>query len=395
MRVARTLQSGQGQAPLFLYGPNNIFTRKLASNAPLNGDQSPALKMANQLSYGNTNYSYNGSPAPSFYGYSGTGYGGAPFINYWQYTIPVYIVSSTVPTQTVIYVEGDGVTPQPPGTAANLQNFFNAVPVPDVTKIPQGQIQATGTDGHACFWRPSTNELWEMWRFNGSPGNYVFQYAGYTASANTFNGIFPHDWGARATSLAAGGGLIMIQDIVDVLNGLPIRHAIGVELGVTANATIAPATRNDTTSTTPQFAPDGTTPNPAYGFVDGVAESTWCRFPASFNPASAMPGAGPIQLAMATAIRDYGMFVMDGGNGSRFNVEDTRVLGTPYSYAKVNPFAGSTGAAAGHYDTRTNQYVPSTWTDAALPKITELLDSTSIVSEIPWQNLQMLQPFSS
>jgi hypothetical protein len=395
MRVARAVQSGQGQAPLFLYGPNNIFVRKLASNAPLNSDQTYALKMANQLSYGHTSYSYNGAPAPSFYGYSGTGYGGPPFINYWQYTIPLYIVDSTVPTQTVTYVESNGVTPQPAGAATNLQSHFNAVPVPDVTKIPQGHIQSIGTDGHACFWRPSTNELWEMWRFSGTPGNYVFQYGGYTSSANTFDGIYPNVWGARATSLAAAGGLITIQDLVDVLNGLPIRHAIGVALAVTANAHTAPATRNDSSSSTPQYAPDGVTPNPSYGFVDAVAEGTWCRLPASFDPVSQMPGAGPIQLAIATAVRDYGLFVMDSSSGCRFNVEDARVLGSPYSYAKVNPFAGSTGAAAGNYDTHTNQYVPSDWTDAALPKITEIIDTPNIASKIPWQYLQMLQPFSS
>ena len=406
MRVARALQSGQGQAPLFLFAPNSIFTRKLASNATLATDQTPGLKLANQLSYANPNYSYDGSPAPSFYGYSGMGFGGvsggnAAKFNFATFTYPLYVVDSTVPTQTVTYVESDGVTPQPPGTAANLQSFFNAVPVPDVTKIPQGQIPANGTDGFAIVWRPSTNELWEMWVFRGSTGSYTFRYGGYVPNVDTFNGIFPHGWGANASGLVAGGGVITIQDVVDVLNGLPIQHAIEVSLPVTGGSHVPPATRNDPTqeSNVVQFEADGTTPNPAFGLVDWVPEGTWCRFPASLNPASAMPGAGPIALAIATAIRDYGLFVdiATGTPGSTiFYLEDARVLGSPYSWAKVNPFAGSTGAAAGYYDSYINNHVSASWTDPTLPKVTEVLNGTnSVLSQIPWQDLQVLAQFSS
>jgi hypothetical protein len=406
MRVARALQTGRGQTPLFLFGPNNIFVRKLASNAPLATDQTPALKLANQMNYSNSNYSYDGSPAPSFYGYSGLGYGGTAWgnqtqLNYWQYTIPLYVVDSSVPTQTVTVVQSSG-TPWPPGTFNNLQAGFNAVPVPDVTKIPQGQIQAIGTDGHAVIWRPSTNELWEMWRFGGSAGAYTFRYGAYTSSANTFNGIWPNNWGARATSLASLGGVVTIQDIIDVLNGLPIKHVIGVAIPVTSTTPsffTPPATRCDdhTVTGTPQYQSDGTTPNPAYGSGDAVAEGTYFRFPSTFNPSSAMQNAGPLQLAIATAIRDYGLFVFDGASsGARLNVEDPRVLGSPYSYAKVNPFAGSTGLAANYYDTRTNQYVPTGWTQSQLSKMTEVMNGVNnMIIKIPWQQLQVLQPFSS
>lgn len=148
-----------------------------------------------------------------------------------------------------------------------------------------------------------------------------------------------------------------------------------------------------------QFEADGTTPNPAFGLVDWVPEGTWCRFPASLNPASAMPGAGPIALAIATAIRDYGLFVdiATGTPGSTiFYLEDARVLGSPYSWAKVNPFAGSTGAAAGYYDSYINNHVSASWTDPTLPKVTEVLNGTnSVLSQIPWQDLQVLAQFSS
>ena len=389
---------------MVLFGPNNIFARKLASNAALAADQTPALQMANQINYANTNYSYDGSTAPSFYGYSGLGYGGWPMgfqtdVSYQSFTIAFYVVDSSVPNQTITLVDYSNsttYTTAAPGAKHNMQAPFNAVPVPDVTKIPQGQIWPNGTDRHVCIWRPSTNEYWEMWRMYGSPGSYVFGNGGYTASASTFNGIWQFNWGARATSLMASGGLITLQDVVDVLNGLPIQHSIGIALEVIANVAVPPTTRHDSHSDTPQFQADGTTPNPAYGYVDAVGEGTWCRFPASFNPASAMPGAGPLQLAIATAIRDYGLVVVDGAGSGSFNLEDPRVLGSPYSYAKVNAFAGSTGLAAGKYDSYINNNVPGTWTDSNLTKVTEVTNGlNSMIFTIPWQQLQVLEPFSS
>lgn len=399
MRVARATQSGRQQNPLSPFGQNNIFIRKLASSAALATDQTPALKFANMCNYGNVNYSYNGSPAPSFYGYSGMGWGGSPVGNQVQvqwnsFTIAVYVVDASVPTQTVTYVQSDGTTPQPPGQASNLQSYFNTVPVPDVTKIPQGQIQPAGTDKHVVIWRPATNEMWEMWRFSGSPGTYSFQYGAYIASVNTFNGIHPNGWGSRATGLAALGGLITIQDLIDAFRGFPIKHAIGVVAAVTADATVPPATRHDSQSRTPQFQADGTTPNPAYGFVDGVAESTWFRLPSSFDPIASMPTAGPLARAIATAIRDYGMFVMDGYGNCTFNLEDARVLGSPYSWAKVNPFAGA--ISGGGYGTYVNNFVSSSWTDPTLPTLQEFMSGpTNLTLNIPWQQLQVLQPFSS
>ena len=403
MRIGRSLQTGRGQAPLALYDPDSIFRRKLPTVRSLATDQTPALKLANQCNYANPNYSYNGSPAPSFYGYSGMGYGGWSLgfqttISYSSSTMALYVVDDTVPTQTVTFVnftDATNWTSQPAGAHHNLQAGFNAVPVPDVTKIPQGQIWPAGTDRATTIWRPSTNEFWEMWRFYGSPGSYVFGNGAYTNTTNTFGGVWPNNWGASASSIAIDGGIITIQDVIDVLNGLPIQHALKIDLEVIADAVVPPATRHDFHSDTPQFQADGTTPNPAYGYVDAVAECTWLAFPASFDPASAMPGAGPLQLAIATAIRDYGLLVSDGSGNCSLKLEDPRALGSPYSYAKVNPFAGSTGAAVGYYDSYINNNVPASWAESSLQKITEKMGgTTSMVSQIPWQQLQVLEPFS-
>jgi hypothetical protein len=404
MRVARAVQAGRGQASLQLFSSNSIFRRKLPSVRTLASDQTPALKFANQCNYSNPNYSYNGSPAPSFYGYSGTGYGNfgsghQAIVNFNAYTTAFYVVDGSVPTQTVTWVNFTTATTwtaKPPGAFNNFQAGFNAVPVPDVTQIPQGQVWPAGTDRATTIWRPSTNELWEMWRLYGSPGSYIFGYGGYMNNVTDFNGIWPNTWGTSASSIALDGGMISIQDVIDVLHGLPIQHALKIAVTVAANAFVPPATRNDSSSSTPQYDPDGITPNPAYGFVDAVAEGTWFAFPASFNPTTAMPGAGPLALAIATAFRDYGLVVTDGSGVCTLDMEDPRVLGSPYSYAKVNSFAGSTGTAAGYYDSYINNNVPGSWTDSTLPKVTEVMTGpSSVLSQIPWQQLQVLQPFSS
>ena len=407
MRVARAVQAGRGQGSLQLYDPNSIFRRKLASNATLATDQTPALKLANQCNYGNSSYSYNNTTAPLFYGYSGLGYGGHNVnfqntLNFSGGTIALYIVDSFVSTQTVTLVQSDGVTPRPAGANNNLQAGFNAVPVPDVTKIPQGQIWPAGSDKAVTIWRPTTNELWELWEMSGSPSAYVFQYGGYTNAASSFNGIWGNGWGTSASGLGNNGGVISIQDVIDVLHGLPIRHALKIDLQVIANSRVAPAVRNDTNANTsattiPQFEADGTTANPAYsGFPDAVPEGTWLRFPTNFNPSSAMPSAGPLALAIAAAIRDYGIYVSDGSGNCNLKMEDPRVLGSPYSYAKINPFTGSTGPAAGYFDSYINNNVASTWTDATLAKITEPFSgSGNLLVQIPWQQLQVLEPFSS
>ena len=75
----------------------------------------------------------------------------------------------------------------------------------------------------------------------GSPGSYVFDGGAYTNDISGFNGIWPNNWGVSSSGLANNGSVISIQDIVDVLRGLPIRHAIKVDLQVTANAQCRPA----------------------------------------------------------------------------------------------------------------------------------------------------------
>jgi|GEM_PF-3634725 len=440
MRIGRAVQVGRSQNSLFLYGPNNVFARKLASSAPLASDQTPALRLVNQINYANPNFSWNGTDtAPSFYGYPtsgtyprdmgwcGNNNGFQTTITFKDYTHPLYVVDSTVPNQKVTLVNqtssgvGPPYTPASVGAQGNLQPFINSVPVPDPTKIAagfsanseqvSGALSAPGTDGPAIIWRPETDEMWEFWRFfydpsqNGGVGGWTCQNGGYVPSVSNWSGIHTHV-ASSASGLASMGGAITLQDIADVLKGGSINHALSMVVCVnspTGTLPCPPAIDNDhATHTTlfPYVNNDGVTPNLAAGnngYQDYVTESNWFRLPASFD-SSSMTGAGPIAKAIATAIRDYGLAIVDGGGNCHLKFEDTRVLGTPYSWAKVNPFGNLSGAAATYnpFTSYCNANVPSSWTDSSLPAVTEIFSGTNnVMQKIPWGQLEVLEPFSS
>jgi hypothetical protein len=380
----RTFGGARAQNPLAPFAPGSIFQRDVTALA-LASDQTPASKVGNQLSYNRTDYTH-------WYGYTGPGYtssGKPTHATLSTFTITLWVVPAGQPTEKITYIQDNG-EPQPPGAATNLQSHFKAVPVPTLAKIPGGGlVTAEGTDGWMCIWQPSTNQMWETWKLAGSPGSLTMRYGGYVPNVNGWNGIFPNNWGARATSLALIGGMISLQDIIEVLRGGSINHALAIDIPVTdAEGPIAPATRQDRMSRTPELY-EGS-PNPAFGSVDGVAESSWFRFPVSSHP-NEYGIVEPLEVAIYEAIRKYGVFVADtGGQAPTFNIESPLPLGSPYSWAKVNPLAGAP-TPFGSFP-----YIPAAWKDSTLPKITQEIEgSFSIFTKQPWQNLELLAPRSS
>ena len=178
---ASSFASGQEKGPLIIGAPTSIFYRKVTALSPAS-NQVPALKIANQLSYGNSNYSYNGEPAPNFYGYSGVGIGpqnARTEAEIKQWTFAVFVVPGNQPTQKVTFVN-EGREPRAPGASSNLQSYFEAVPMPEIGKVPSGRLNPeTGTDQYLCVWQPNTNKMWEMWRLREEGGEYSFQYGGF------------------------------------------------------------------------------------------------------------------------------------------------------------------------------------------------------------------------
>lgn len=378
----------RAQNPFAPFAPNNIFARKVGS-LPLAASQVPARKVGNQLSYSKATYSYNGEAAPKFYGYSGIGYATPTGTtetkaNISSFTPTLWVVSAGTPTQKVTYVNKITGEPEPAGAATNLQSHFEAVPMPDVTKVPGGSLVAIGTDRQLTVWRPSTNEMWEIYNLQGSSGSYTMTYGGYIANVSQFNGILPNNWGANATSLAQFGATITMQDLVEVLRGGSINHALSVGLPVTGGL-VAPATRHDGSSLTPELH-EGS-PNPAFGFVDEVAESCWFRFPPSSHP-SEYGITKPLEKAIYEAIREYGFFVANTSGAVAFYMECPLALGSPYSWAKVNPIVGARVGTGG--------YIPASWTDKTLPVMTEeIFGAASCWTKQPWQTLELLEARTS
>jgi hypothetical protein len=359
-----------------------------------------ALKIANQMNYQRSSYSYDGGAAPKFFGYSGVGYSkesGLAIVkaNMLEFTPTVFVVPADQPTQKITFVNAAG-EPEPPGAASNLQSVLEAVAVPDVTKIPGGALtQEPNTDANTVFLQPSTGKMWEFWRLKGVPGAYTCRYAGFTANMSQFLGVYPNNWGSRATSLCLLGGLITMQDLVDVMRGGKINHAIGVILPATGPGWVSPATRSDAGegnyfSGIPEKH-EGVA-NPAYPNTDAVPEGSMYGFHPE-SRASDYGLTGRLEAAGFEVIRVKGMVVIDGGGPTSsapvtFNIESPLSLGSPYAYARVNPIAQAP------FSTGTS-YIPSSWADSSLPAITEQIhnEAPNIFSKLPWQTLEALEPF--
>lgn len=389
--------------------PSAVFSRKLAAGTPLAADQTPALKVANQLNYSNKSYTYNGEAAPKFYGYSGKGVLGAEgfsaVASFKSATPAVYFMPPGATRIKVTFVNPTTGLAEPAGAKGNLQAGFNAVPYPDPTKIPHGQIWPEGTDKWVVIFDLATGEMWEMWRDAETEGAPTFKNGGYVPNIRAWNGIFPTQaegaWGARASGLACVGGMLTHQDIIEVMAGGSIKHALAMALPVGGVSHVAPATRNDSkphtaTPETYKNEAEETVTNPAFGLVDAVAEGTWFRLPEGFDVAGHLGGTpGKLELAIGEAWRVYGWFVNDSGGNCQLYVEDTRPLGSPYSYSKVNPFYNGDAS----YSAYVNEFVPAAWGDAAAAPVTELMQGKKSVlfnlSQKLAPSLQVLEPFSS
>jgi hypothetical protein len=432
----------------------NIWTRNNEAS-PRAASQVPALLLANQINYSNVNYSYNGATAPSFYGYERYGFNGlepgfataaAPFDE------ALFIAPAGQPTVKVTFVTGTGSTPPnelKPAPLTNeweklFQKAFEAVPVPELGEVPSGRLSGESTDAPCCIYQPSAGKMWDIWRliYSEAIGGWTCQYGAYIGPGSQvgFNGL-TSEWngiyhvgvggitfGTRASGLVDIGGMISLQDIVEVLRGGKIKHALAMIVGTTNNVAgssvhVAPATKNDDTvfANTHPYLPDNINakpftyvnkiPNGAYGealplgFVDGVPEGTWVMFPPASRP-SEYGITGVMGIAIFEALREYGMVINDRtGSGCALAMESAGSLGSSSGLcsAKVNPFAGYTygkyGNLAGfwgHGYTAISQFIPSSWTDAKLATLEEPYSGTaSFVMAQPWKELELLEPFSS
>lgn len=399
MRVTRVHAAGRWNKPFLPFASGNIYDRDYTSS-PRVADQKLARMLANQLNYGNENYSYDGKPAPSFYGYEGTGWGHYSWeyqvgANITNYTMGVWFMPAGSPRQKVRYINSQGET-QSETVFNKLGSHFKEVPMPDVTKVPYGDLASTGTDRGVVIFDMGTGEMWDMGPLGGTPGNYTFKGGGWLAKTNASNGIYPLEaegaWGVHATNLMGTGGLIMAQDMIEVLRGGPIKHALFLGLPATAKPAMLPSVRYDSYTFLPTTIPEGPHKdevNPAYATpegLDAIPEAAWFCFPAS-SRASDFGLTGPFEVAIFEAIRTHGLFIGDTSGACTFEIECPINLGTPYSYAKVNPWAGSSYSFP---------YIPAKMTDPSLPTLEEVFGGPgSVWKGQPWRELEQIEPFSS
>jgi hypothetical protein len=382
-----------------VYGPASVF-REDATLLARSSSQVSKEKLANQCFYNTA------SQSGKFYGYEGMGYGGSAegynvFVNWQGSTIAVYYVSPSTPRVKVWLVEegGSEETPRGSGADEHLQSFWEEVPVPNVALIPNRQIWPIGGDKSTIVICPATGEMWELWRLGQfkkgtQMGEFKATYGGYCGSIAGFNGIWPNQWGIAGSGLGLLGGIVTMQDIVRMLRGESLGHALRLAVCVATSEHVEPATRNNEVENEYPFLEDGKTSNPAHGTVDAVPMGLWCAFPPS-SRASEYGITTPIASKLYEAMREHGLVVADGTTrGVNFDLADPRVLGTPYSSTFINPFAGATYTReAPERESYINNLVPTSWTDPTLSAMTENLNGPgSVFSAMPWRDLEQLEP---
>jgi len=376
-------------------------------------------KLANQMYYNRA------AKAGTFYGYAGLGYGGAaegayPFINGKNFSVPIWVVPYQQPRVKIWLVEEGGAeeTLRTGEFNEHIQEGFNAVPLPTLSAVPKGRIQALGSDGVAVIWCPATDELWEMHRLGtflagAHKGEWKFGYGVHIPEASKWNGICPAETGqVSASHLSYVSGAITMLDLVKVARGGKIEHALNLSIEVTLNEHVAPATHNDSSpkKNTHETLEDEVTPNPAYttegpegkGSFDGVPEGSWFAWPKT-STASEQGITGRLAAAIYEAGREYGYVVTDQGGGVNFNMADPRTLFTPYDITGgqgggINPLNGSSyfkkyvfGEEPGEKALAT--VLREAWTDPTLTVFTGELNGTmGVLWEQPWRTLELLAP---
>lgn len=419
MRVGRAFTGGRAQLPLRYIPSPNIYWRKLSEWAPvLAADQKYAGRLGNQLNYRNELYSYDGKAAPSFYGYASTGAGAnslgfAATINFSTFTTPLYVARPTDPLVKVRMVKEEKPTGEvlaPEETLRTdgfslkiVEEWLEEVRMPDPAKCLFGQLQSLGTDAEFALWDPAGKRYLDMHRLGTfKEGPYAGEWkCGFGGGYDTtsWNGVPNAEHGGTSASrLSIGALMISHQDLIEVLRGGKIKHMLGISIPVIEGLTVAPGVSHDgpfenstvewTNSKAEKVA------NPAHGNVDQVSEGMCFRFPAASSAAEYGLAVGTLEYAIYEAIREYGLIVRDFAGAAALQLEDYHALGSPYCYAKVNPFAGS-GLARFSV---VNATVPATWKDSTLPILEQ--DITGLTGSVfkLWQKtagaLQLLEPFT-
>ncbi|MEA2286263.1 MAG: hypothetical protein QOJ21_2306, partial [Solirubrobacteraceae bacterium] len=228
-----------------------------------------------------------------------------PWVNTWQYSSPLYSVSSSQPTVRVTLDVNN----------AALQSAFNAVPLPPDAR------PADGTDESLVVSQPSTNTLWEFWRLHKVSGVWHARWGGKMTNVSSNPGYFtsPHpDWGGTATSLSLSDGMIRVSEF----QNKRIDHAVALAIPqARMNYFSLPAQRTDGSYNSTAAIPEG-----ARFRLDPTLNLNTLNLP-------------PFVRTIADAAQRYGIILRDQAGAVTFYAEQ------PVS-AKTDPYP----AIFGHKD---------------------------------------------
>lgn len=232
-----------------------------------------------------------------------------PNVNTTSYTPPVVIVGRDQPR---VRVQLD----QPPGYAPELSEAFASVPLPATAR------PAAGNDRELVVWQPSTDTLWEFWQLRRDGGAWKAAWGGRLDEVSTgpavYTGRRAH-WGATASSLPLGGGLITPTE----LRRGRIDHALAVGIpAARRNVFARPAQRTDGDSSCASAPPEG-----ARFRLDPALDVDSLNLP-------------PAAKTIARAVQRYGMIVRDQSGSVSFYATGTRGM-------REDPYPELFGARSG------------------------------------------------
>jgi hypothetical protein len=378
-----------------------------------------AAKLANQLYYATS------GQAGNFFGYSGVGYAGyAAGFNtavVWGKqagSAPVYIMKPNATRYPVYLVKEEGAEETLNNGVEHKklkEALLAGVPLPNPAEVLHGRLTPEGADAVVMVWCPATDEWWEMRRLalfaaGEHKGEWHAGESGYQASMAQSVGIYPTGageyMGTSASGLVRGPGSITIADLIRVLRGGKIGHALGMA-AIVCEGRLEPAIRNDThilpkteNGRNLELEENGEYPNGAYPNTDAIPEGLRVAFPAASTAAEHGISAStePLATAIYEAIREHGMIIRDSGTNCVLTLEDPRSL--PIRHPHVNPFAKAEGGNATQIKEYVNEplvaTVGSEWHDATLPALKETLSgSGNVLTKLPWRELEQLAPASS
>jgi hypothetical protein len=332
-----------------IFSAASVQSARLAAGASLAADSAATVgKLARQASY-----SRRSSPV--------AGYFDPPFNTYLATFAPIYTLPASTPRMRVTWVDDNGRPVDPSGGGLGggqpLQQWLN-----EGVPIPADARTSSGSDAELALWQPATDTYWEFWQLkpvrsaSGAVTAWTCRYGGRITGASRSNGVFPHNQGAGATSIAYGGLEIRALDWA----AGSIGHALALQLPVTASRFVAPATRNDSFAAVPSG-----------DARDAVPEGTRFRLPSTFDPAAYAPGTDDrsrLLRMILTAARDYGVYVVDTTGGT------------------MNLVAEPSSAYGSGYGLPAAQ-VPSWWEGEGM-----FWGANGVAQRIPWGQLQVVAP---